>query len=52
MKNLSFPGPVVVCKAVAQGESVFSLMWSSVPEAIFASVTPGDIEIHSEMFYS
>ena len=52
MKSLSFPGPVAVYKAVAQGENVFSLMWSSVPDAIFASVAPGDIEIHSVMFYS
>ena len=47
-----FPGPVVLCCDVAQGEGVFTLMLSFVPEAIFALVTPTDIGIHSVMFYS
>lgn len=52
MKSLSFPGPVVVCDDIAQGEGLFTLMLSFVPEAIFALVTSTDIGIHSVMFYS
>lgn len=45
-------GLVAVCDIMAQGEGVFILMPSFVPEAIFALVTPTDIGIDSVMFYS